>query len=440
MLILKELEVALISIELSAHLKINNITRILIMQNEEQKKEVEFISGTDVAADVAAALASGKIVAFSDTEAGLAMLRQNYEGVVYQVETPEGLQSAKDARKDIASYRISLEKKRTEIKKPYLDYTKLLDSEAKRIASEIESLENPIDAQIKQEQKRLADIEEEKKRIEEARIESHQTNLQSLKDIPGKLIGASLGELKSKLEKVKNMIISSFEEFAESASLYQESVISKIEIMIEQAEEKIKADEAAEALRLENEAKQKEQSRINLIQQSIQLISNKALNLHRYPIEHATGQLKDLQDQQITEEEFFEFVNDAEEAKSNAIEALVHYIGITRKALKDAEELAEMRAQKEREQASIEQSKAAQEVAEVESSDDEKIENITSSDQNIKDISQSEIDSNVNDESKEIFGEHITRQKIIDLVADYFDISLTNAEIVLVREFATSAF
>lgn len=50
--------------------------------------------------------------------------------------------------------RTSLEAKRKELKAPALERSRLIDSEAKRIESEIRSLEDPIDALITAEEQR----------------------------------------------------------------------------------------------------------------------------------------------------------------------------------------------------------------------------------------------------------------------------------------------
>lgn len=113
---------------------------------------------------------------YSETEAALAKLSQDYKGVVYDVTTVEGMGAARKGRAELRTYRTSLEKMRVHLKEDILVRGRLIDGEAKRITAELESLETPIDEQIKKEEKRVEDIrlakvrEEEAKRVEAERL------------------------------------------------------------------------------------------------------------------------------------------------------------------------------------------------------------------------------------------------------------------------------
>ena len=97
---------------------------------------------------------STQIVEYSATEAALADLAQRYKGVVFDVSVPEQLQTAKVARNDIRGYRTALEKKRVELKADVLERGRLIDGEAKRITAALYALEDPIEDQIKAEERR----------------------------------------------------------------------------------------------------------------------------------------------------------------------------------------------------------------------------------------------------------------------------------------------
>jgi hypothetical protein len=91
---------------------------------------------------------------FDKVAAGLSALRHEYGGVVYEVATTEGMDAAKRARLAIRTPRYEIERVRKEAKAPLLALGKQLDAEASRITAELESLENPIDQQIKAEEAR----------------------------------------------------------------------------------------------------------------------------------------------------------------------------------------------------------------------------------------------------------------------------------------------
>ena len=81
---------------------------------------------------------------YSATESALADLAQRFKGVVFDVTTKQGMEDAKKGRAELRTYRTDLEKMRKEIKAPALLRCNQIDSEAKRITLELESLEDPI--------------------------------------------------------------------------------------------------------------------------------------------------------------------------------------------------------------------------------------------------------------------------------------------------------
>lgn len=111
-----------------------------------------------------------EIAEYNETALALAGLRQKYESAVFAVTTTAGMREAIEARRELRETRVALDKRRKEIKEPALRRCQLIDSEAKRITSEIESLEDPIDAQIKAEEtrKEREKQERERKLIEQA--------------------------------------------------------------------------------------------------------------------------------------------------------------------------------------------------------------------------------------------------------------------------------
>src|SRR5262245_51904969 len=99
-----------------------------------------------------------RIAEYSKTEAALAELTVRYQGVTFEVTTKDGMKAAKTARATLRDLRVALETKRQEIKEPVLVQGRLIDSEAKRISKALEALEDPIDAQIKGEERKQEEI------------------------------------------------------------------------------------------------------------------------------------------------------------------------------------------------------------------------------------------------------------------------------------------
>lgn len=112
-----------------------------------------------------------KIVEYSQTAAALVELRTRYARE-FDVATTKGMAEAKEARAEIRSYRVAIEKLRAELKAPVLERSRLIDSEAKRITTELLAIEDPIDAAIKAEERR-----KEEEKAAKARAEAERVNL-----------------------------------------------------------------------------------------------------------------------------------------------------------------------------------------------------------------------------------------------------------------------
>jgi len=114
------------------------------------------------------------ITEYSKTEAALSELSHRYKGVIFDLTTKEGMQTTIKGRAEIRGFRVDLEKTRVKIKAPALEKCQLIDSEARRITAELLAIEEPIDAQIKLEEKRKEDERTASERAEQARIEAEQ--------------------------------------------------------------------------------------------------------------------------------------------------------------------------------------------------------------------------------------------------------------------------
>lgn len=110
------------------------------------------------------------IAEYSATAAALGELRQKYHAVIFDVTSREGLATAIKARAELRGYRVALEKIRVEIKAPALKRTQEIDNEARRISAALSALEDPIDDQIKADERRKAEESAAKAKAESDRI------------------------------------------------------------------------------------------------------------------------------------------------------------------------------------------------------------------------------------------------------------------------------
>jgi DNA repair exonuclease SbcCD ATPase subunit len=214
---------------------------------------------------------------YNRVEAGLAELRKQYEGVVYQVATTEGMDAAKRARLAVREPRYEIERVRKAAKAPLLSIGKRLDSEAARITAELLKIETPIDAQIKREEdrkeaERVAKVEAEKKRVEDI-----QARIQAIRDFAVRGAGCTSAEIQILESNVTLIgIDESFQEFRQQALDAYHATIGRLREMAEKAKQaeaeaqRVAAERAelerlrrenAERERLDREARQVEERR-----------------------------------------------------------------------------------------------------------------------------------------------------------------------------------
>lgn len=181
---------------------------------------------------------------YSDTALGLRALQEKHKNVIYDVTVPAQMKAAKEARKELVKLRTSLENKRKEIKAPALELCQRIDAEAKRLTSEIKSLEDPIDAQIIAEETRIEAERAAAALAEQARIDAHKENIQKLRDFPLSLQGKPSSVINSRIESFKQNWESvngdAYEEFSrEAQDAYGAALLSAYDLHA-----RAKADEA----------------------------------------------------------------------------------------------------------------------------------------------------------------------------------------------------
>lgn len=131
------------------------------------------------------------VTEYNPVDAALAELRDKYAGVLFPVETKEGMKDAKEVRSKLTKLRTGLEKLRKEIKEPALRRTQAIDAEAKMIEKAIRAIEEPIDEQIKAEEQRI----ENEKAAKAAREADIKAKIEGIRTLPRELALASSDEI-----------------------------------------------------------------------------------------------------------------------------------------------------------------------------------------------------------------------------------------------------
>lgn len=115
------------------------------------------------------------VAEYSKADAAISELRQQYADIsAVDPDTDDGYAFLKAGIKEVAGYRTALEKKRKEIKDPFLKAGKIIDGEAKRITAALVALEGPM-----KDLKAVRDDRE--KREKEERIARLQQKVNDLK-------------------------------------------------------------------------------------------------------------------------------------------------------------------------------------------------------------------------------------------------------------------
>ncbi len=182
------------------------------------------------------------------------------ELVIRDISTKEGMTVAKQGRALFRDIRISLEKKRAEVKAPILEIGKLLDSRAKEIFAKIEPLEEKFSTEIKAEEERVEAIKAEKIRLENERQERIQALIDGIRVAPMACMNMNSTEIEQSIDELRRIDTSSnaFAERADEAAFVLTGVISQVQTLLEgkKAQEQLAAQQ--EAARIEAELKAKE--------------------------------------------------------------------------------------------------------------------------------------------------------------------------------------
>ena len=218
-----------------------------------------------------------QIAEYNQTAAALAILREKYRGP-FDVTTTKGMTIAKEARAEVRGYRVALEKVRVEIKAPALERTRLIDAEAKRITAELLAIEEPIDQQIKEEEKRKEEEKAAKARAEAARLAGIAAKMSALRNRVSAVAHQPATVIKAELEKAQATELSpdEFQEFLPDAQEALNDTQKDLEaalnarLLYEAEQARIKAEQEAEAARIKAEREELERRQAEQEQQARQ--------------------------------------------------------------------------------------------------------------------------------------------------------------------------
>lgn len=200
------------------------------------------------------------IVEYTATEAGLADLRTRLKNVVFDVRTTAGDKAARAARKELVTLRTSLDTRRLELNSGDLERIRKRNAEATRIATEIKALEEPLDEQIKAEEKRKAEEKKAKDETERVRVaDIHNRIEHDIRDCAHAAIGRTARDITIFIADMEVMVIdeAGFAEFKQQAEGARATTLIRLKSALASAQ-KMEAEQA----RLKAEAEENERVRL----------------------------------------------------------------------------------------------------------------------------------------------------------------------------------
>lgn len=187
---------------------------------------------------------------------------KQFDGIVYDVTTTKGMETARKDRALMVKARTTVEQARKEEKADILERGKFIDSTAARLKEEILKYETPLDEKIKAEEERKEAEKQAKLLAEQERIAGINKRIDQMKNSPLVAVNKSVEEIKRAIGAITKLAIDeSYQEFQQQAAEVKEEALVKLAGILEEKEAaeaeaiRIKAEQEAEAekLRLERE-------------------------------------------------------------------------------------------------------------------------------------------------------------------------------------------
>lgn len=280
---------------------------------------------------------------YNPIEAGIALMLEKHGHVLEappDVSTPEAMKAAKAARKEMVTFRTTLEKTRVEEKKASLEYGRLVDSEAARIQAIAAPIEKAYDVAITAEEKREKD-----------RQDGHLLRIGEIRSTPTKMLGKDLAAIEEAIAALSAMP-ADFEEFQKTADSARAEALATLETMATRERELI-----AERKRLEEE--KAEQARVAGLRAKIAEITELLTTAQMCRTAERVQQLVDRCVTLQPGEDLQELQAEAENEHARVMSALREIHSAKVDAEKQAEELAQQKRDQDAKDAELRAREAA---------------------------------------------------------------------------------
>lgn len=170
--------------------------------------DVDQLAAPIVASEVVdiAEIRDGKaVVHLNRTAMAIATLTEKYRDATFDMTTTAGDKAARGARLELVTTRTAIEAKRKELKAPAIEFGKVIDSEAARLTKLVSELEDPIDAQIKADERRRQEEKEAADRAEAARVAKHTAGIDTIRSYLTRCNGLPSIRIAAGISALRNM-------------------------------------------------------------------------------------------------------------------------------------------------------------------------------------------------------------------------------------------
>lgn len=161
----------------------------------------------------ALALVTKSIAEINAVESTIAALEGKYRGVVFPIQTKDGMTDACKARAEIREPRYALQNMQKAAKAPLNELKRSIDEQSEDFIARIAALEGPIHLQITTEETRKKEEKEAKLEAERKRVAALQERIEQIRDQVGQAVGESAAAIKARIQALVAMEIG--DDFAE---------------------------------------------------------------------------------------------------------------------------------------------------------------------------------------------------------------------------------
>ena len=197
-------------------------------------------------------------IKFDLTEAGIKLLESKYKDL--QITDKESYKAVVAGIREVRTLRVSVEKRRKELKREALEYGRLVDSTARSITQRLVPIEAHLKNLKKEEDERKRQEKLEKERKERERVDAIKARMSDLSLPDPFLLSQELAsQIHSRIQKLKDYEISEdlFQEFFEEAKKLRTDTLSKLQELegLKRKQEQEERERLAREKALEEERK-----------------------------------------------------------------------------------------------------------------------------------------------------------------------------------------